>query len=137
MQYFMDEKMASKVPYRNISIKSEFADDIEKFIGEYPHLGYRSIAQFLEDASRRRLEELKLQIKPLPRFEQINCDEEGCKILDRQLKRIADISIKREGIRCSIHHTDTCEHVEFALSQKEVQQIIKKRKNEGWKLPDV
>jgi hypothetical protein len=129
--------VSKKLEFKSISIKEEFAESIEAFVKEHPEFGYRSIAQFLEDASRRRLEDLKRQVRPLPRFEQVNCDEQGCKVLDRQLKRVADIIIKPEGIRCSIHHTDTCEHVEFALSQKEVQQLIKKRKLEGWKLPDV
>lgn len=123
--------------FKSISMKEEFAESIEAFVKEHPEFGYRSIAQFLEDASRRRLEELKKQVKPLPRFEQINCDTDGCKILDRQLKRVADIHIKPTGIQCSIHHTDTCEHVEYALAQKDVRELVQKRKKEGWKLPDV
>lgn len=48
-----------KPDYRGISIKTEFANDIEKFIKANPQLGYRSIASFLEDAARRRLETLQ------------------------------------------------------------------------------
>jgi hypothetical protein len=61
--------MTKKPEFKSISIKEEFAESIEEFIREHPTLGYRSIAQFLEDSGRRRLEQLKLEVKPLPRFE--------------------------------------------------------------------
>jgi len=44
--------------YRNVSVKRELADYVEKFIKGNPHLGYRSIAQFMEDSTRKRLEAL-------------------------------------------------------------------------------
>ncbi len=49
----------TKKPYTGISVKREFADAIEDFIQKNPQLGYRSIAGFLEDSARRRLEDLK------------------------------------------------------------------------------
>jgi len=47
------------VEYRKISIKKELADAVEKLIGVNQEYGYRSIAAFLEDAARRRIEEIK------------------------------------------------------------------------------
>jgi len=47
-----------KKKFRNLSLKKEFLDNIEKFIKKNPQYGYRSIAQFVEDASRLRLEAL-------------------------------------------------------------------------------
>lgn len=123
--------------YKNISIKSEFADSIEEFIKQRPQLGYRSIAAFLEDASRRRLEELKASEQELPRMEQINFDENGVKILDRKLRRTVQIYFKKEGIRCEVDDSDSCEHVAFALSKKDIRDVIRKKRKEGWKLPDV
>jgi phage terminase large subunit-like protein len=52
-----------KPEYKSISIKEEFAQDIENFVKENPRLGYRSIAQFLEDSARRRLEDLRSRQK--------------------------------------------------------------------------
>jgi hypothetical protein len=46
------------VEYRKISIKKELADVIEKFVKAKSGYGYRSIAAFLEDAARRRMEEI-------------------------------------------------------------------------------
>jgi len=123
--------------YKNISVKNEFAEAIEQFIKQNPQLGYRSIAAFLEDASRRRLEELKAQELQLPRMEQVNCDERGVKILDRKLRRVADVIFGPSGIECSLDQTDNCEHVQFALNQKDVKALISEKRKEGWKLPDV
>jgi len=47
------------VEYRKISIKKELADAVEKLIGANQEYGYRSIAAFLEDATRRRIEEIR------------------------------------------------------------------------------
>jgi len=51
--------MADKrTEYTKVSIKKELLEPIEKFIKENPQLGYRSLAQFVEDAIRRRADEL-------------------------------------------------------------------------------
>ena len=50
--------MIKMVEYRKISIKKELADAIERFVKANPEYGYRSIAAFLEDSARRRMEEI-------------------------------------------------------------------------------
>ena len=47
-------------PYRRVSLKKELVDVIEVFIKEHPEFGYRSIASFVEDAIRRRAEQLRI-----------------------------------------------------------------------------
>lgn len=44
--------------YSKLSLKKELADTIRKFIDAHPEYGYRSLAQFIEDAIRRRADEL-------------------------------------------------------------------------------
>jgi metal-responsive CopG/Arc/MetJ family transcriptional regulator len=44
--------------FRGISLKKELVDDVEKFIKEYPEVGYKNIAEFVSDAVRRRKEQL-------------------------------------------------------------------------------
>lgn len=129
--------MSAKKEYefKSYSIKKEFAEKIEEFIKTHPEFGYRSVATLLEDSTRRRLEELQEQIKELPQFEQINSDENGVKIHDRKIHQVVQIYIKPQGIRCGFHQTNECEHIEFALKQKDVQETIRKRKLNGWKLP--
>jgi len=91
----------------------------------------------LEDASRKRLEHLKV-IGPnvLPRLEKINCDEDGAKIFDRQLHEVIQVFFKPKGILCGYCETSDCLHVEFALTDAEVKEQIRKKLKEGWKLPE-
>ena len=123
--------------FKSFSIKKEFAEKLEAFIKGHPELGYRSVAQFLEDSSRRRYEELISQIREPPRFEQINIDENGTKILDRKIREVVNVYIKPDGIKCGFHQTDNCEHVHYALTLIDVRETISKHKQEGWKLPDI
>lgn len=123
--------------FKNISIKTEFAEQIESFIRQNPQLGYRSIAAFLEDASRRRLEELKATQTELPRMEQVNFDDQGVKILDRKLQEVVNVYFRPEGVQCSYDKTDQCNHIDYALSLPNVKKVVAKKRKEGWKLPDI
>ena len=123
--------------FRNLSVKKEFADNLEAWILENPQHGYRSLAQFLEDASRRRLEVLRAAAGEEPRFRKLNADENGVKIWDSRIRKSADIYLKPTGIRCLLDNSATCEHIYFALSLPEVRDIIRSKRREGWKLPEV
>jgi hypothetical protein len=68
---------------------------------------------------------------------QINSDEDGVMIHDKKLRKAVHVTIGPKGVKCDYHLTDNCEHVDFALSIPEVQETIRKRRKEGWKLPDV
>ena len=43
--------------YHNVKIPRVLADEIERVIRQYP--GYRSVSEFVIDAIRRRIEEVK------------------------------------------------------------------------------
>jgi hypothetical protein len=73
----------------------------------------------------------------LPRFEQINFDNEGVKILDRELHRVADVYFQPKGVKCNLCNAENCVHIDFALSQPQIQKVIRARKKEGWKLPEI
>lgn len=45
--------------FRGTSIKKELVDDIEKFIKEHPEAGYKTVADFVQEATRLRIQELK------------------------------------------------------------------------------
>jgi hypothetical protein len=121
--------------YTGVSIKDELADDVEKFIADHPTLGYRSITQFIEAAVRQELDELRLKYPILPRFEHINVDSNGAKILDRQLKEVIQVYIRQDGIYCEHDETDECEHIKYALELEDVQKIVIQKRKEGWNLP--
>jgi len=122
--------------YRNISIKKELADIIEQFIESNPDFGFRSIAQFLEDAARERLEQIGA-IGKVVMLEHDNLDEEGVRILDNSLGFRVHVIFRPEGIWCEYDKTDNCKHIQFALRQEDVKKIIRKKQKDGWNLPDV
>ncbi|MDR2700313.1 MAG: hypothetical protein LBC12_05860 [Nitrososphaerota archaeon] len=79
--------------------------------------------------------EQKTAEKFLSRFEHINVDSNGVKILDRQLKEVVQIRIKQDGIYCEHDETDECEHIKYALELEEVRKIVIQKRKEGWNLP--
>jgi hypothetical protein len=72
-------------------------------------------------------------------LERINTDSTGIKIFDRQLtgNRLVHVTFTPQGIKCDHCETDNCEHVKYALTQTNVQEILKEKKKEGWNLPDT
>lgn len=100
-------------------------------------IGIQSNADLVRMLINEKYEALKTLGPLLPRFEQINSDENGVKILDREIRKVVDVHFKPSGITCTFDQTSDCEHVRFALAQRDIQTIIKKKKKEGWKLPDV
>jgi hypothetical protein len=123
--------------YSGVSLKKEVADTVNKFINDHPTIGYRSTAQFIEDAVRQHLTQLKLRYPDPPRFEKINADKNGTKIHDRQLREVVQICITPNGIFCEYCETENCEHVAFALTCDDIIETIWDKKEEGWKVPDV
>ena len=55
--------MSRRSRWRSVSLRTELIEKIEKLIEQRPDLGYTSVADFIADAVRRRLEELSR--KPL------------------------------------------------------------------------
>ena len=119
--------------FRGVSLKRELVEQVEKFVKEHPQ--YKSKADFVHEAVRVRIAEIKKC--EFPRFEHFNKGPDGVRITDRQLHRIADIYFKPEGIFCDLDKSNSCEHIDFALTVPEIQDIIRKRRKEGWKLPDI
>ena len=127
--------------YRGISLQRELVDEIEGYIKMHPERGYKSLADFVTDAVRRRCEELKIlvatpELSPLEHF---NLSEEGVRILDRTLAnktsrgRIIDVYFKPDKVSCDYCQSRRCNHVKFALSLPEVQKILHKK---GWKIEE-
>lgn len=67
----------------------------------------------------------------------INLNTSGVLIWDPGLQKAVQISFKPTGMLCEQDQSDDCKHVQFALSKKDIQEVIRKRRKEGWKLPDV
>jgi len=100
---------------------------------------YKSRAEFIKEALRRRLEELHMLTpasEPLP-LEHFNLDEQGVRILDRTLAngssrgRIIDVYFKPDKVFCEYCGAEDCRHVQFALSLPKVQKILSEK---GWEI---
>ena len=123
--------------YTTVRLPKELMEEIDEII-RHGVRGYKSRAEFIKEAIRKRFEELKTaQPMPLlPPLEHFNLSERGVRILDRTLAsktsrgRIIDVYFKNEKAWCDYDNSSDCKHVEFALSLSIVQEILKKK---GWK----
>ena len=104
------------------------------------HYGAKANADLVRVLINDKYNEIKESLQPLeslPRFEILNVDENGTKVIDRQIHVVAQVYLKPEGIWCGLCGKQKCEHIDFALAQPDIQDIIRKRRREGWKLPEV
>jgi hypothetical protein len=122
--------------YRGISLSKETIAAIEKFIDENPEAGYTSIADFISDAIRERFEQLGVYPGRISLID-VDPNELGALLYDKDLRRTVQVYMHHEGIQCGECNTGNCKHVKFALKVPEVQELIQKKKKEGWKLPDL
>jgi hypothetical protein len=122
--------------YRSISLSKELVETIEDFIEENPQASFKSIADFVGDAVRIRFEQLGVYPGKISLLE-INANEMGPLLYDRSLKKTVQILITPNGFECAECKLDSCRHIKFALANPKTQKLIRERKKEGWKLPDV
>jgi len=118
-------------------VRVVFEGDMQRrFEAIKDHYGMKKNADLVRLLITLKYEDLGLGPE-LPRFEQINSDNDGVKIHDRELHRVVDVFFKPQGIKCGYDQTDDCVHVDFALSLPGVKELVRKRRKEGWKLPDA
>lgn len=67
----------------------------------------------------------------------LNLNAEGVLVWDPILHKAVQIRFTPKGIQCVDDEKDRCMHIQFALSKPDIQEVIRKRRKEGWKLPDV
>jgi len=80
------------------------------------------------------LEGDKLIIEQGERFEHINTFENRVSIYDNALGKEIDVFLRPEALVCDFCHSISCEHVEYALSLKKVQDAYKRK---GLKIPEI
>ncbi len=122
--------------YRGVSLPKELITAVEKFIKQTPEANYSSIADFVSDAIRIRFNELGIFPGRIALLD-INANEKGPLLYDRDLKKSVQIYISPKGIKCGECESDECRHIEYALTKPETRELIIERKKQGWKLPDV
>lgn len=127
-----------KGQYRGVSIAKELLDKIDKFIEENPNQGYSSLAEFVTDSLRRRLEHLGID-PPMLSVMDINVEEGGNQVLlwDSKLKKAVTVTFTEDEVRCGECDNETCYHKAFALALPRVQKEFERRRKLGLKTPDV
>jgi hypothetical protein len=131
--------------YRGLSLHKDLVGAIEEYINTHPEMGYKSLADFATDAMREKCEKLGIFLPKadLPILEHFNLSEAGVRVLDRGLAnhstsgRIVDIYFKPSGIWCDYCKEDSCRHIDFALTVPSIQEIVVRKRREGWKLPQM
>lgn len=123
-----------KTNHVTVKIPKELIAEMDKLKGKH---GFRSRGEIAKEAIRKLLKEYAPFLSVLEHF---NLNEDGVIIADRSNPKgvqLCQIWFKPEGIQCEECGTDDCKHVRFALSHPPIQEVIRKRRLEGWKLPEV
>lgn len=122
--------------HRSISLSKELVETIEDLIKENPQASYKSIADFVADAVRIRFEQFGVYPGNISLLD-INANELGPLLYDKNLKKTVQILITPKGLECAQCKQSSCRHIKFAIANPKTQKLIQERKKEGWKLPDI
>ena len=117
--------------YRGISLQRELVDKIEEYIKSHPEAGYKSLADFVTDALRKRCEELRI-LGPRPEppaLEHFNVYQDHVTVIDHERRMFADVYFRNDRVYCELCGEEDCEHVKYALSLSKVQKALERK---GW-----
>ena len=127
-------KKTKKPTHVTLKIPRELIAQMDKLKGKH---GFRSRGEIAKEAIRKLLKDYEPFLSVLEHF---NLSEDGVIIADRSRPKgdqLCQVWFKPEGIECEKCGTHNCNHIRFALSHPPIQQVIRKRRIEGWKLPEV
>ena len=126
--------------YTTVRLPKELMEEIDGIINRGIR-GYKSRAEFIKEAIRKRFEELNVA-QPMPKppiLEHFNIDEQGVRVLDRafaskaSMGKIIEVYFKPDLVWCDNCQSSSCRHTEFALELPAVQEILAKK---GWRVKD-
>ena len=132
-RWFMSKGKKAQDQYSTIRIPIELSNALDGLLGTK---GFRSKAEIVKEALRHLL----LEYRIMPMFQHFNLDEldeRGVKVLDYRLNRIVDVIVRPEGIMCAYCESSDCVHVKHLLTVPSIQDVIRKRRKDGWDLPEV
>jgi len=114
--------------YRSISLSKELVEKIEDFIKENPQASYKSIADFVADAVRRKFEHLGVYPESISLLD-FSPSEMGPLLYDKNLKKTVQILISPKGLECAECKQSSCRHIKFALANPKTQKLIQERRS--------
>lgn len=120
--------------YTTVRLPSELMEEIDEII-RLKIRGYKSRSEFIKEAIRKSLEDLKKgqPMPELPPLEHFNLSEQGVIILDRTLSSetskgtIIEVYFKPENVWCGHCQSSNCQHTKFAQALPEVKEILNKK----------
>lgn len=118
--------------YRGVSLQRELVDKIEEYIKGHPETGYKSLADFITDAIRKRCEELKILVPTppeQPELEHFNVYEDHVTVIDHKRRRIANVFFRNNTVYCDVCESKSCRHVKYVLRLSKVYRILTEK---GW-----
>lgn len=116
-----------------INIRTETLNRIKKFLKTRRGMksGYTNPTQFVDDAIRRRFDDLHLS-----RFEHFNAEDNVIRVLDNDIEPLGDIVevfIKNNNLICSYCKEQTCIHIKYIWTQ---ESLINELRKHGLKPPN-
>jgi len=119
----------------NIQLKGEPAD---RFTRIKAFLGLENDTEVIRALISWYYNQNEKDLKGPPRtMWHLNLNVNGVLIWDPDLRAGLQVQFKPGGIRCLHCEKDDCKHIQFAISKDEIQEVIRKKRKEGWKLPDI
>ena len=122
--------------YRGITLQKELVNVVEQYITTHPETGYKSLADFITDAVRKRCEELKIlvptSLEP-PILEHFNVNQDHVTVIDRKRRMFADVYFRNNRVYCELCEKETCEHVKYTLNLQKVQKALQEK---GWRIKE-
>ncbi len=128
-------KETEKAIRLNIQLKGENAERFERvkaFLGlENDTEVVRALIAWYYNQNQNDL------IGPPKSMWHLNLNNTGVLVWDPDLRKAIQIKFTPKGIECAQCQKDDCRHIQFSLSKQDIQEVIRKKRKEGWKLPDV
>ena len=129
-----------KGDYRGVSLSKDLIESIETYIKENPSTAYKSIADFVTDAVRKRLEELGA-LPPTLTLIHINVAENYVLLWEKKpgedKGHSVEVFFKDDKVKCKYCDSNRCYHVKYAVSLPEVKKEFERRRKLGLKVPDL
>ncbi len=130
--------------FKGVSLPEELVKAIKDYIESNPSTGYKSIADFVVDAIRLRLEQLGA-LPPTFSLIHINTNENYALFWEEKpggkpggkTGHTVRVFFKDDQIKCEYCDSIRCIHIKKAIKLPEVQEALEKRKKAGLKIPDL
>ena len=86
-------------------------DRIDEYIKSNREAGYKSLADFVTEALRKRCEELKI-LGPRPEppvLEHFNVNQDHVRVIDHKRRVFADVYFRNDRVYCELCGEEDCE----------------------------